>query len=433
MEDPGSYYNQGFLAIVGSPSEHVTGLAAFIDVLNGFVAESENQLGPLTNDVAPLVVVEEAGEVDDEDEPVVEPEKLEEAIVLVLGSASALVKASEREFEPAYNLLLHVLTFSPAGLPDHLAKILDLLSTAALPHPLPTLSVLTNLFNLLPVNSSLRHSVFLTVLNVAVVTGNTSLLLPQLKQLPIWFEEWETSPADQVALLLKIGFELEPADAAAALKYLQEAHSVAVAASVQIDASLTSKMIVLALKDASFLDYDSILPFASTVSSDLVELLKIFVAGTLADYKAFSAAHSDVFSDNDLDTGALATKIRLLTLSTLAGSSPSLTVSYSSIASALEIPEEEVEFWIIDVIRAGLLQGKMSQLERKLFIHQVATRTFGENEWNVIARQLDVWKASLRDVLTVVRNARVTVENKVAATNAEHEKVNGVENALEVA
>ncbi|KAK9333408.1 hypothetical protein V1520DRAFT_286985 [Lipomyces starkeyi] len=433
MEDPSLYYNQGFLAIVGSPSEHVTGLAAFIDVLSGFVAESEDQLGPLTSDVAPLVVVEEAGEVDDEDEPVVEPEKLEEAIVLVLGSANALVKASDREFEPAYNLLLHVLTFSPAGLPDHLAKILDHLSTAALTHPLPTLSVLTNLFNLLPVNSSLRHSVFLTVLNVAVATGNTSLLLPQLNQLPIWFEEWQTSPADQVALLLKIGSELEPADTAAALKYLQEAHSVAVAASVQIDVSVTSKMVVLALKDSSFLDYDSILPFAGTVSSDLVELLKVFVAGTLADYKTFSAAHSDVFSVNDLDPEALATKIRLLTLSTLAGSSLSLTVSYSSIASALEIPEEEVEFWIIDVIRAGLLQGKMSQLERKLFIHQVATRTFGEKEWTVIAQQLDVWKQSLRDVLTVVRNARVTVENKVGATNAEHEKVNGVETTVEVA
>ncbi|KAK9240416.1 hypothetical protein V1525DRAFT_448251 [Lipomyces kononenkoae] len=432
MEDPGLYYNQGFLAIVGSPSEHVTALAAFIDVLNGFVAESEDQLGPLTSDVAPLVVVEDT-EVDDEEEPAVEPEKLEEAIVLVLGSADALVRASDREFEPAYNLLLHVLTFSPAGLPDHLSKVLDLLSTAASTHPLPTLSVLTNLFNLLPVNSSLRRSVFVTVLSVTVATGNTSLLLPQLKQLPIWFEEWDTSPDDQVALLLKISSELESADAAAALKYLQEAHGVAGAASVPVEASVTIKMIILALKDNSFLDYDSILSFTTSAPSDLVELLKIFASGTLADYKAFSAAHSDVFSTHGLDAEALTTKIRLLTLSTFAGSSPSLTLSYSSIASALEIPEEEVEFWIIDVIRAGLLQGKMSQLERKLFIHQVATRTFGEKEWDVIARQLNVWKTSLRNVLTVVRNARVTVENKVAATGGDHEKVNGVENAVEVA
>ncbi|KAK9248401.1 hypothetical protein V1506DRAFT_452545 [Lipomyces tetrasporus] len=432
MEDPGSYYNQGFLAIVGTASEHVTELAAFIDVLNGFVAESEDQLGPLTSKIAPLVVIDGAGDGDDEDEPVVEPEKLEEAIVLVLDAADALVKASDKEFEPAYNLLLHVLTFLPNGLPDHLDKILGLLSTASSILPLPTLSVLTNLFNLLPVSSSLRHLVFLTVLDVAIATGNTSLLLPQLKQLPTWFEEWSISSADQVELLVKIGSKLETADAHAALKYLQEAHSVAVAASIPIDPAMTSNMVVIAMKDLSFLDYDSILSLAGTVSSALVELLKVFVTGTLADFKAFSAAHPDVFSSNGLDREALTTKIRLLTLSTLAGSSPNFTVSYSSIASALEIPEEEVEFWIIDVIRAGLLEGKMSQLERKLFVHQVATRTFGETEWNVIARQLDVWKTSLRDVLTVVRNARMTVENKVAA-NADHEKVNGVDNTVEVA
>ncbi|KAK9369090.1 hypothetical protein V1509DRAFT_621095 [Lipomyces kononenkoae] len=432
MEDPGLYYNQGFLAIVGSLSEHVTALAAFIDVLNGFVAESEDQLGPLTSNVAPLVVVEDT-EVDEEEEPVVEPEKLEEAIVFVLGSADALIKASDREFEPAYNLLLHVLTFSPAGLPDHLSKILDLLSRAASTHSLPTLSVLTNLFNLLPVNSSLRRSVFVTVLNVTVATGNTSLLLPQLKQLPIWFEEWDTSRADQVDLLLTISSELESADTGAALKYLQEAHSVASAASVPIDANVTSKMIVLALKDHSFLDYDAILSFSANASSDLVELLKVFVSGTLADYKAFAATHGDVFATNGLDSEALTTKIRLLTLCSFAASSPSLTLSYSGIASALEIPEDDVELWIIDVIRAGLLQGKMSQLERKLFIHQVATRTFGEKEWDVIARQLNEWKTSLRNVLSVVRSARVNIENKVAATGADHEKVNGVENAVEVA
>ncbi|KAK7204678.1 hypothetical protein BZA70DRAFT_279750 [Myxozyma melibiosi] len=415
-----SDYNQCFFTISGSPSELVAELAAFVDVVNGFVAEDEDQVGPLTAEVTQLILTEDAE--GDSEEQAVDPEKFSQAIALVLGAAGAFEKASDKEFEPAYNLLFYVLTFTSAGVEGHLSTVLDLLSAASASHALSTLSVLTNLFNLLPATSPLRKTVFGTVLSVTVSTKNTDLLIPQLKQLPIWFSEWSLSPEEQVATLVDIASTLEPVDQASALKYFKDAHSEAAAAGVTLPAEQTKKFIVLALSVPGFFDYDSIYAVVSslsTVDAGHLGLLKIFVNGTFADFKAVPEA---TVTGAGMDVEVLTKKIRLLTLASLAASSPNLTVSYAAISSALAIDEEEVEFWIIDVIRAGLLEGKMSQLEQKLFVHRVVPRTFGAEQWEDIARRLQTWKTSLKDVLVVLRNARVSVESKAAALNAERER-----------
>ncbi|KAK9467632.1 hypothetical protein V1512DRAFT_252771 [Lipomyces arxii] len=416
MEE-GKFYNPGLYSVSGTQGDNLVEFAAFIDGLNGFVSESEDQYGPLTSEIVALVSVE-APEEDPEQIPDVEPEKLEEAVTIALGSADTLVKASDKDYEPMFNLLLYILTFSPAGVPDHLGRVLELLAEASATHDVSVLSVLSNLFNLLPASSELRHSVFLTILKIAVATDNTSLLLPQLAKLPTWFEEWELAHADQVKLLFTVAIELEPTNKSAALKYLLDCHTIAKASSVPVSAEATTKLIKLSLSNSAFVEYDSILSAIPETSGDLVDLLKVLVSGTLSQYTEYKVSHPSVVSTYELDDEALTTKMRLLTVASLASSSPSLTVAYASIAAALDISREDVEFWIIDVIRAGLLEGKMSQLESKLFVHRVATRTFGKEEWVDVAHRLDVWKTSLRDVLTVVRNARSTVQSKLAAEEA---------------
>lgn len=101
-----SDFNQFFFTISGSPSELVAELAAFVDVLNGFVAEAEDQLGPLTSEVAPLIISED--EEIEEEEQSVDPEKLEQAITLVVAAASAFEKASSKG---CYASLLTALLF----------------------------------------------------------------------------------------------------------------------------------------------------------------------------------------------------------------------------------------------------------------------------------------------------------------------------------
>ena len=74
-------------------------------------------------------------------------------------------------------------------------------------------------------------------------------------------------------------------------------------------------------------------------------------------------------------------------------------MSYDKIASALDIPKEDVEVWLIDVIRAGLVEGKLSQARQELLVHRSTYRTFGKEEWVELDSRLEDWKVALESVL----------------------------------
>ena len=103
---------------------------------------------------------------------------------------------------------------------------------------------------------------------------------------------------------------------------------------------------------------------------------------------------------------ALQTKMRLLTLASLASSTPSRSLPYATIASALGIADSEVEKWVIDTIRAGLVEGKLSQLRSEFLVHRATYRVFGEKQWAEVQGRLFVWRRSLEGVLSVIRTER---------------------------
>jgi translation initiation factor 3 subunit M len=55
-------------------------------------------------------------------------------------------------------------------------------------------------------------------------------------------------------------------------------------------------------------------------------------------------------------------KLRLLSLASLA--SETNEIPYSSIASTLQIKEEEIESWVILAVSAKLIEAKLDQLRR---------------------------------------------------------------------
>jgi translation initiation factor 3 subunit M len=118
-------------------------------------------------------------------------------------------------------------------------------------------------------------------------------------------------------------------------------------------------------------------------------------------------------------------KIRLLTLASLASSAPNRELPYSVIARRLHIPSEEVELWVIDVIRAGLVEGKLSQLNQTFLIHRSTYRSFGKQEWEEIGIRLETWKLSLRGILETVRSARESVAEQHGKESAAVESAVG--------
>ena len=58
-----------------------------------------------------------------------------------------------------------------------------------------------------------------------------------------------------------------------------------------------------------------------------------------------------------------------------------------------------MELWLIDIIRAGLVEGKLSQARQELLVHRSTYRTFGKEEWEELEARLDEWKVALEVVL----------------------------------
>lgn len=140
---------------------------------------------------------------------------------------------------------------------------------------------------------------------------------------------------------------------------------------------------------------------------DWYEVLEIFNAELLDDYGDFLESHDDFVEKNGLPESVLHRKMRLLTLASLAASTPSRSLPYAHIAKALQIPSEDVEVWVIDVIRAGLVEGRLSQLNQTFLIHRSTYRVFGEKQWQEVQGRLDTWRTSLEGVLDVVRAERL--------------------------
>jgi translation initiation factor 3 subunit M len=311
------------------------------------------------------------------------------------------------------------------------------ITSSPLHGPSLALSILSTIFNTLAPSDSSRYHVFLAIVAVIRQSGATTAfdaLKSQLTaQLPQWMSAWELDEEESQKLHLAV------ADAAEAAGDRELAHAHIVEALQTIPASEASnkesrELAVRALTSA--LSHPAIFDFTPLSASDAVqalrssdislfELLEIFAADTLDTYEDFisSTPLSSISGGVLADAGeTLQTKMRLLTLASLATSTPSRSLPYATISSALRIPEEDVEKWVIDTIRAGLVEGKLSQLRSEFLVHRATYRVFGEKQWAEVQGRLMVWRRSLEGVLTVVRTERerfVREAQQAAATAAE--------------
>jgi translation initiation factor 3 subunit M len=125
----------------------------------------------------------------------------------------------------------------------------------------------------------------------------------------------------------------------------------------------------------------------------------------------------------DIDASKTERKVRLLTLATLANT-PTRTLPYSQIASSLDIPPSDVELWLIDVIRARLVEGKLSQARQELLVHRSTYRQFGRAEWEEIEARLEDWRVALEGILGGEQIAALR-EQEALQQQQQSQQVNG--------
>lgn len=203
---------------------------------------------------------------------------------------------------------------------------------------------------------------------------------------------------------------------------------------------LAVQAIVDAVSIPSHYDYEELthiepIQALKGVETPAYNLLQVFLGGDLKEYKAWETASENAafLKSSELSQESNTRKIRLLTLSSLAASNISKEISYSTIASALDIPVDDVEVWVIDVIRAGLVEGKLSQTKQSLAVHRSTFRSFGIEQWKTLATTLQTWRTSLDGILAVVAKSKANAVKHEPAIQAasvladgNERRVNGV-------
>ena len=389
------------LSLVEGPFEELaTELASYLDNLKG-------DSSSLATDIAPLLA--------DAEKPERPKETNKDAVLKKLVVASpALNAAPERELQAAYNLLIHLISQSqdPETYLPPVCKYLSQPITSS-PHNSTgiALGILGTLFNTIEPDDETRYHVLLAIVEVIKGSSNYETLQPQLKELDRWVAEWEIEPEEARKLYLSVSSAASAAGETQdsyiyllkALRTAQDEPNTAEARDLSIQA------LKAALQNERHFDFQDLTTLDSIQAlrqsnETWYEILELFSSETFDDLQDFKESNSSFLSDNKLDEDMLDRKMRLLTLASLsAQASQTRTLSYSTIAKALNISTEDVEVWVIDSIRSGLVEGKLSQQKQEFLIHRSTYRNFGENQWREVASRLETWKGSLVNVLAVIR------------------------------
>ncbi|KIK67678.1 hypothetical protein GYMLUDRAFT_36413 [Collybiopsis luxurians FD-317 M1] len=331
----------------------------------------------------------------------------------VLSQINGLGDGQEKEIEGFFNLIFaHLFTLFPPSTPEakhHTDALLTVISSAPTEQTPIKYRVLSNLFNATPRNSALRPSVYSVILQIAVANNSIDALHLTHSDVEKWLDEWEISSDQKSAFLKSI------VDAYTKLEQLTRAYEYSLIYVRSLPPtsdqakSAAVEIIASALRIPSIFDFHPLFKLDAVVGikeHELFSLLKIFLNDGLVEFKAWEGSHSGALDKYNLDRTKVERKIRLLTLASLGFKNVGTNLPYAEVAEAIQVDVSEVEKWVIDVIRVGLLSGKLSQATQTLYISRATARTFEREQWQALEQRLLAWKSGLSGVLEVVANAK---------------------------
>lgn len=368
------------LVVDGSFEEHIDELATFIDSLSKEESKVQEK-------------VEECLQEDDK----------ETAITAVVESSHVLGNASEKDYEPAHNLFIHILLASD-DLSKHITTVLsnitrvpDFTNAANV-----TYNILTTLYNVVPTQH--RLPIFKATLKICKDHELYEVMASRFKDMPKLLKAWNASPEESRDIYVMLAELHEAAD-----ERQSEFLIRAVETFSNDDGSkeVTVKAVNVALNEEERLSFDDLLvlpPVKGLQKSSPAhfELLELLSNGSFADYKSFASSKESFFTENAISQSTLEHKFKVLTIASLAARQDNRKLRYGDVAAALEIPEAEVEMWIIETIKSGLIEGKLSQPSSLFLVHRATYRTFEHEQWEEVSAKLASWKESLQEILIVI-------------------------------
>ncbi|OAA33782.1 Eukaryotic translation initiation factor 3 subunit M [Moelleriella libera RCEF 2490] len=350
----------------------------------------------------------------------------EDVIAKLVAASPGLSTVPEKEYTAASNLLIH-LVLQSADPKKHLqtlcANLAKVPVNSSVHGPGLSLNALTTIFNLLPQEDVIRARIFLEIVKFLKAHGLFDTLRPYLERLNGWLESWDASEEIERLIYENVAEAAYEANEESisyefvlkALRTFDADEKDEITSEEAQRLSLRAvRMAIVSNTLCLFQDLRAIPSVQALSDSHAVysQLLDIFAEQDLEDFNDFNEEHEGWIDQQKLDYQKLHRKMRLLTFASLAAATPSREIEYASIAKALQIPQEDVEMWAIDVIRAGLVEGKLSQQRRKFLVHKVTYRVFGQKQYQELSTRVDHWRATLQNVLGVLKQEQVNARSQ---------------------
>ncbi|XP_055953515.1 eukaryotic translation initiation factor 3 subunit M-like [Argiope bruennichi] len=313
---------------------------------------------------------------------------------------SLLIMVPQTESEPLVNLFCEKLTRAPS-----------------LKMGCVAFKVLQNLFAGIGEHSPLCYDVYFNLTRVAGQTDNVGLIFKDIDKLKSWLTEMKI-PTEKTQRLLRLLHEVlvESKQSDMAAKVMIELLGTYTEDNASQARDDAHKCIVTSLGDpnAFLLDNLLVLKPVRFLEGELIhDLLTIFVSEKLSAYLQFYAANKDFVNSLGLSHEQNLQKMRLLTFMQMAETQKE--IPFSVIESELQIKPEEVESFIIEVLRTKLARAKVDQLQQRVLVSSTMHRTFGKQDWIHIRDTLVQWHSDFSQVqghlLGVLRSSYESVTN----------------------
>ncbi|XP_037482957.1 eukaryotic translation initiation factor 3 subunit M-like [Triticum dicoccoides] len=285
----------------------------------------------------------------------------------------------------------------------------------------PTLriKVLFSLYNLLPSLSG-KALVYRKALELAAAGKAADCVVPTFKNIDAFVAYWGIGKPEQRDLFLAVTRILKDHKGMTKeyFKFLNKYLATFDGSADDADAIGAAKeeaaaAIIEFVKSSDLYQCDLLdMPAVAQLEKDekyqpVYELLKIFLTQRLDSYLAFQTANSSLLQGYGLVHEECITKMRLMSLLDLSGHC-SGEIPYSAITKALEINDDEVEYWIVKAISSKILDCKVDQLNQLVIVSRHTARVFGMPQWQSLRSKLGVWRGNIASAINTIQANKVT-------------------------
>jgi len=314
---------------------------------------------------------------------------------------------ADGDIEAIFNSIISLLVVVPAEKSESLVVIftekLSRITDKADRRSTVRMRLLNNLFNGLDDRSPLRYIVYSAMVKLAGQADLINFLNPNLDEVKKWLSVWDVPVPKAQALYRSLHDALaEAKQGDKAFKIMLELLGTYTEDNASQARDDAHKCIVAAIADPNTFLMDHLLTLKPVkfLEGELIHnLLTIFVSGRLNNYNSFYSMNKDFVQSLALSQEANQHKMRILTFMSMGETQKE--IAFETIEKELEIPSEEVEAFIIELVRTKQVHAKMDQMARKVIISSVTHRTFGtRQQWQMLRESLSGWQNNLSLVMS---------------------------------